>query len=87
MGSQLIYGDTIVKKNDGKKSWYVQPDDGAWVNGVFEKQNGPVLMTEDEAKYLVMANILGDKPVVKQSPAPAPSDKPAEKPAKKGSSK
>lgn len=91
MGRQLIYGVNIVKKSDGKKTWYVQPDEGAWVNGVFEKQNGTVLMTDDEAKYLVMANVLGDKPVVKEAPTPpatpAEAATPAEKPAKKGSAK
>jgi hypothetical protein len=63
----------------------VQPDEGAWVNGVFEKQNGTVFMTDDEAKYLVMANVLSDKPVVKEAPPPAATS--AEKPAKKGSAK
>lgn len=73
-----------MKNSDGRKNWYVQPADGAWINGVFQRQNTAVLMTDDEAKYLVMANILSDKPVEKAAPAPASADESAGKPAKKG---
>lgn len=74
-------------KASNKKTWYVQPADGSWIDGAFYKQSASVQMSEDEAKYLAMANIIGDKPVVKEAPAPVPADGPAEKPAKKAGSK
>ncbi len=55
--------------------YFVQPAE-AWVNNVLKKQGDEVTMTEDEARYLVLAGVLGKdkpgKPKVAAKPAPSP---------------
>ncbi len=61
--------------------YFVQPDE-AWVDNVLKKQGDEVEMSEDQARYLVSAGVLGTtkaKSSVKAAPKPAPVPQPAVK--------
>lgn len=61
-----------------KKTWYVQPADGTWIENKLHQQNSRVLMTDAQAQYMVMAGVLGPdmvtvpvKDPAEAEPAPA----------------